>query len=317
MNQNRRDFLKVTGLATSAALLSSLETFAAQDVPAIKTGNGYELKVLATNWGYDGSFDSFCDKAKKEGYDGVENWWPDDPKEQEEMFAALKKHQLDIGFLYGAWQADAKEHLEQFKKIMEVITRQNIQRPLYINLHSGRDFFSFDDNCRFIDYTNALAKETGMLICHETHRGRMMYAAHVTKQFIQKYPELKLTLDISHWCNVHESLLDDQQETVALALGRTEHIHARIGYAEGPQVNDPRAPEWEGTVKQHFAWWDAVVERKKRNGERMTFLTEFGPPLYMPTLPYTLQPVSDQWAINVHMMHLLRKRYGTEINKEQ
>jgi hypothetical protein len=109
---------------------------------------------------------------------------------------------------------------------------------------------------------------------------------------------------------VHESFLEDQPETVDLALQRTEHIHARIGYAEGPQVNDPRAPDWDYAVKQHFAWWDKVAERKKKNGETMTFLTEFGPPLYMQTLPHTLQPVSDQWAINVHMLQLLRKRYS-------
>jgi hypothetical protein len=53
-----------------------------------------------------------------------------------------------------------------------------------------------------------------------------------------------------------------------------------------------------------------VIERKKKNGERMTILTEFGPPDYIPTLPYTRQPLSDQWAINVYMMKLLRKRYA-------
>jgi hypothetical protein len=60
----------------------------------------------------------------------------------------------------------------------------------------------------------------------------------------------------------------------------------------------------------HFAWWDRVVELKRAKGEVLTVLTEFGPPHYMPALPYTVQPVSDQWAINVHMMNLLRKRYG-------
>jgi len=39
-------------------------------------------------------------------------------------------------------------------------------------------------------------------------------------------------------------------------------------------------------------------------------LAEFGPPDYMWTLPYTRQPLSDQWAINVHMMQMLRKRYA-------
>ena len=137
-----------------------------------------------------------------------------------------------------------------------------------------------------------------------------MYAAHVTRKFIEKNPELKLTLDISHWCNVHESFLADQQETVDLALSRTEHIHSRIGHPEGPQVSDPRAPEWGDAVKAHFAWWDKVIERKKKNGERMTVLTEFGPPDYMWTLPYTRQPLSDQWAINVYMMQVFRKRYS-------
>jgi len=53
-----------------------------------------------------------------------------------------------------------------------------------------------------------------------------------------------------------------------------------------------------------------VVARKKKNGDRMVFLTEFGPPDYMPTMAYTQQPLADQWAINVHMMNLLRKRYS-------
>ena len=136
-----------------------------------------------------------------------------------------------------------------------------------------------------------------------------MFAAHVTRQHIEKHLQLKLTFDVSHWCNVHESMLADQKETVDMALERVAHIHARIGHPEGPQVNDPRAPEWEAVVKQHFDWWDKVAERKKKNGELMTVLTEFGPADYMPTLPYTKQPVADQWAINVHMMKLLRKRY--------
>jgi hypothetical protein len=109
---------------------------------------------------------------------------------------------------------------------------------------------------------------------------------------------------------VHESYLQGQEETVAQTLSRTDHIHARIGHPEGPQVSDPRAPEWADAVKHHFDWWDKVVETKKKEGKRITFLTEFGPPDYMPTLPYTRQAVADQWAINVYMMEILRKRYS-------
>ena len=311
MPQNRRRFLQTTTAASAALLLNSLDAFAAANPASSVPNKNFELKILATNWGFDGTVDTFCAKAKKEGYDGIEMWWPsNDKKAQDELFAALKTHGLEIGFLCGGSQSNPQEHLDYYKKMIDAAAKQNIQRPLYINNHSGRDYFSFEENAKFIEHTNALAKETGILICHESHRSRMLFAAHVAKQFINKFPELKLTLDISHWCNVHESLLDDQQATVELALERTEHIHARIGHPEGPQVNDPRAPEWEPAVKRHFEWWDKVVERKKAAGGRITFLTEFGPADYMPTMPYTRQPLGDQWGINVHMMQLLRKRYS-------
>jgi len=311
MKQGRRKFIKTSAAGSAALFLSSLETFSLSAKPFFTMNKNYELKIMATNWGFGGTMDAFCAKVKKEGYDGVELWWPADNKmAQDEMFASLKTHNLEIGFLCGGSQSNPQEHLDYYKKMIDAAAKQNIQRPLYINNHSGKDHFSFEDNKKFIEHTNALAKETGILICHETHRGRMLFAAHITKQFVEKFPELRLTLDISHWCNVHESLLSDQKETVEMVLERTDHIHARIGHAEGPQVNDPRAPEWENAVKQHFEWWDKVVERKKKNGERMTFLTEFGPPDYMPAMAYTRQPLSDQWAINVHMMNLLRKRYS-------
>ena len=311
MRQDRRTFILSSATASAAMFLSSLETFAIANKPSFSKNSRYELKIMATNWGFDGSMDEFCAMAKKEGYDGVELWWPTDhPKAQDEMFGSLKTHDLEVGFLCGGSQENPEEHLAFYKKMIDAAARQNIQRPLYINNHSGRDHFTFEQNGKFIEHTNNLAKETGIRILHETHRGRILFAAHIARQFIEKFPELRLTLDISHWCNVHESLLSDQKETVALALERVDHIHARIGHQEGPQVNDPRAPEWEHAVKQHFEWWDKVVESKKEKGEQMTFLTEFGPPDYMPTLPYTRQPLGDQWAINVHMMHLLRMRYS-------
>lgn len=302
----RREFMNLT--ATSA-LLSSMETLAQEKISVDNINAGFQLKIMATNWGWEGSMDAFCAAAKKEGYDGVELWWPNEPKDQKELFNALEKYDLEIGYLCGAGQKDASVNLENFKKAINAATTQSAKKPLYINCHSGRDFFTYEQNKAFIEHTTEATAKTGIRICHETHRGRMLFAAHITRNFIEKNPALRLTLDISHWCNVHESLLEDQAETVALALERVEHLHARIGHQEGPQVNDPQAPEWESAVKAHLNWWDKVMERKMKEGGIMTILTEFGPPNYLQTLPYTQQPVADQWAINVYMMKMLRKRY--------
>jgi hypothetical protein len=121
---------------------------------------------------------------------------------------------------------------------------------------------------------------------------------------------MRLTADFSHWCNVSESLLEDQQDAVNLAIARTDHIHARIGWQEGPQINDPRAPEWKDIVEVHLGWWDRIVEAHRLSGQDLTITPEFGPYPYMPTLPFTRQPVASQWDINEYMMNLLKKRYG-------
>jgi sugar phosphate isomerase/epimerase len=306
---DRRNFLGLSTSASTALLLSSFETFSLINKSTFSMNTDFELKIMATNWGFRESINEYCALVKKEGYDGIEIWWPTEKKDQDELFNALKKNNLDVGFLVAGYESNFKDHFESFKKMINAAATNNIQKPIYINCHSGKDYFSFDDNKMIIDYTIQIAKQTGIKVCNETHRSRILFAAPIAKQFIEKIPELRLTLDISHWCNVHESLLQDQQETIDLALSRTDHIHARIGHQEGPQVNDPRAPEWNDAVKAHFAWWDKIVEEKKKAVQGLTILTEFGPPHYMPALPYTVQPVADQWAINVYMMNTLRKRY--------
>jgi sugar phosphate isomerase/epimerase len=306
----RRKFIQASAGATTALALGTLEHLSLNKKFSKNMDGSFALKILATNWGFGGTIDEYCSRVKRDGYDGIEIWWNFDDSVTDQVFSALKKYGLQVGFLCAGHEPRFQDNFASFTKMVHAAATNSRQRPLYINCHSGKDFFAFEDNQRFMDYTMQLAKETGIKICHETHRSRILYSAPVARQYFEKIEGLRITLDISHWCNVSESLLQDQQETVDLALERTDHVHARIGHQEGPQVNDPRAPEWEEAVKVHFAWWDRVVELKRAKGEVLTVLTEFGPPHYMPALPYTVQPVSDQWAINVHMMNLLRKRYG-------
>jgi sugar phosphate isomerase/epimerase len=268
-----------------------------------------QLKILATNWGFEGTLKQYITKVKEEGYDGIEIWWPMEEKELNELADLLDKNVLRAGFLVGAQDINYAEHFNFFKKMVDAAATNKLIKPLYINCHSGRDYFTFDQNKNFIDHTLQLSKQTGIKILHETHRSRILYSAPAGRNYFDKIPGLRITFDVSHWCNVSESLLSNQPETMKIALDRTDHIHARIGHPEGPQVNDPRAPEWKEALDAHFAWWDKIVEIKKNRNEPLTMLTEFGPADYMPTEPYSRKPLADQWAINVHMKDLIRGRY--------
>ena len=303
---NRKTFLMQTSLAAAGILLDPW----GHPLSAAPAKAGFQLKILATEWGFPGTLDEYGAKVREAGYDGIEIWWSLDPQRQKAIFDMLAKYHLEVGFLCAGSESDPAAHLATFKAMVEGAARNKVQRPLYINCHSGRDWFSYEQNKPFIDYTIALSRETGIRIVHENHRSRILYSAPVARHFIETIPDLRMTFDVSHWCAVHETLLEDQAQTVQMTLDRVDHIHARIGHQEGPQVNDPRAPEWKAAVDAHFAWWDVVLRRKKERGEVMTILTEFGPPDYMWTLPYTREPLSDQWAINVYMLQTLRKRYS-------
>jgi hypothetical protein len=84
------------------------------------------------------------------------------------------------------------------------------------------------------------------------------------------------------------------------------HIHARVGFSEGPQVPNPAAPEWENVVNAHLVIWEKII--RNYLGNVFTVTMEFGPPPYMPTIPFTNQPIADQWEANVWIMNTLKTR---------
>ena len=61
-------------------------------------------------------------------------------------------------------------------------------------------------------------------------------------------------------------------------------------------------------IERHLDIWEAVIQKTWNENKYATITTEFGPPGYMPTLPFTQKPVSDQWKANVFIMNKLKKR---------
>jgi sugar phosphate isomerase/epimerase len=268
-----------------------------------------KLLFFCTRWGQeDLPWTDFCEKVKNAGYDGVETTLPLNDQERALILAELEKFGLKlIAVQWDTGTSDFNEHIKEYELRLRSAASA---KPLFITSHTGKDFFSFEQNEQLLKLAQRISIETGTKIIHETHRGKFSFAAHITKGYLEKLSWLKLTLDISHWFAVAESYLADQQEAVDLALTHTDHIHARIGYNQGPQVNDPRSPEWTDVVQKHLLLWDKVLDRHKNSGSPyFTFTTEFGPFPYMQLQPFTNVPVASQWEINVYMLKLLKTRY--------
>lgn len=251
--------------------------------------------------------EAFVARVAVDGFGGTEMFLPLIEDAPETVLALHAEHGLthrviDI-LTEGATPA---EHRASFDVAVE---RAMTYAPLLINSHTGRDIFSFDDNVDLYRHAVARSTEIGIPIVHETHRFRPTYSAIETRRYLEEIPELRLNADLSHWMVVHESDLSDQEETVDLALQRSRHIHARVGFEEGPQINDPQAPEWVGHVDRHVALWQSIVDHCRAAGVGTLAITpEFGPAPYVPTVPFTQAPVTDVWAANVYMKNLLKDR---------
>jgi sugar phosphate isomerase/epimerase len=265
-----------------------------------------ELLFFQTNWGFEGSWEAFFFKTKSSGYDGVEVWLPKNARVQQEVSKGLKKHQLKVIYLCGTNKSlSFKESLLAYENDLK---RAIVQKPYAINSHTGSDFFSFEQNMKFLKLANDLSNKYNIPIHHETHRGRFSYALPETKRYLNSDSAFRLTLDISHWMVVHESLLAQQQQLLDEVMERTDHIHARVGFEEGPQVNNPQAPEWDKALNRHLSIWESIILSHWKTGKPMTITTEFGPPNYLPTAPFTQKPLSDQWEANVFIMKAIKEQ---------
>jgi sugar phosphate isomerase/epimerase len=265
-----------------------------------------ELLFFQTNWGFEGSWEAFFLKTKSSGYDGVEVWLPKNARVQQEVSKGLKKHQLKVIYLCGTNKSlSFKESLLAYENDLK---RAIVQKPYAINSHTGSDFFSFEQNMKFLKLANDLSNKYNIPIHHETHRGRFSYALPETKRYLNSDSAFRLTLDISHWMVVHESLLAQQQQLLDEVMERTDHIHARVGFEEGPQVNNPQAPEWDKALNRHLSIWESIILSHWKTGKPMTITTEFGPPNYLPTAPFTQKPLSNQWEANVFIMKAIKEQ---------
>lgn len=269
--------------------------------------NKMKLKLVKSLWGMEGSLEEKIRRVADAGYAAVEAQVP--AGDQIGLFTRLlREHKLEFVAMVITDGASYEDHFNLFRAKIE---QARALEPLKITVHGGKDWWAFDVQKNFFAEALEIERRIGVEVNHETHRGRPMFTPSATARLLREFPELHINADFSHFVNVCESLIEDQVEDMRLCISRARHVHGRIGHEEGPQVNDPRAPEWSRQVAAHEAWWGEIVRtRLKAGAENFTFNPEFGPPNYMPTLPHTCQPVADLWDVCLYVARRFESRYN-------
>ena len=253
-----------------------------------------KIQLTRSLWGVTDSWETCFPRFKRAGYSLIESPLP--PIDQRARFQnLLAEHGLGYVALIYTSGNTLKEHIESFKSLVcDALTL----RPVLINSQDGRDAFDEADAIKYFKAVLTIEPDLGLTVTHETHRTRIFYNPWVTRRMLERFPAMKLCADYSHWVVVAERLLQDCEDIMQLCAERCLHIHARVGYEEGPQTPDPRAPEYARHLEAHERWWkQACVAQAKRGHKTMTLTPEFGSPNYLHTLPYTNTPVADLESI--------------------
>jgi sugar phosphate isomerase/epimerase len=240
--------------------------------------------------GFDGDISNLaaiCAETTRRGFDGVETnpvLWRDKADEGRRIVEDHGLKFLSRAHTFGATVAD---HLGWVRRCVEV--SHAFGTPLVI-VQSGADYF---DDAQIDEYFTATAKieqTEGVRLAHETHRGCILYSPWVTGRVLDRFPDIWLASDYTHWVIVAERYLETEADILGRCASRTIHIDARVGTRESPQVADPR------TADEAMAAFDRFWDEIHQAGNLLTVVPEFGPAPYAPDDSADLDDICEWMA---------------------
>lgn len=274
-----------------------------------------EIKFFKTLWGFTGSYEHAIEQAKAVGMAGIEGPAPDSQKQRVALQQLLNDRNLDYiaeittaGSYVPDRKASLQEHIESFKSKLDASIELN---PLFITCLGGCDAWPEAQSIEFFSRAIELADESDITVSFETHRGRSLFNPWITQRVVEQMPEIRLTCDFSHWCVVCERLVDTEIDIIHQIASNAHHIHARVGYDQGPQVPNPAAPEYQLALQSHQQWWEIIWRSQQQRGYPITTMTpEFGPDGYLHEAPFTREPVADLWELNTWIAREEREHFA-------
>ena len=264
--------------------------------------------VFASAWTF-GGLDACQREVDSGDFDGIEGPPPLSVADARALRASSVPYIAEVcsgGSYAPASAVPFSVHLED----VQIQVAQAVEAgALFCSCLAGSDSWELSVAVDFFGRALELGAKLGATLSFETHRSRPTFTPWATAALLRALPQLRLTCDFSHWCVVCERLPDDET-ALSLAIQHARHMHARVGYAQGPQVPDPRAPEYETELLAHEGWWRRIALSVAARAELVTLTPEFGPDGYLHHSPFSNQPVADLAEINRWMAQRQRVQLG-------
>jgi hypothetical protein len=207
-----------------------------------------------------------------------------------------------------AWQAQCYPRtVDDLAPVLEHVAAFGAD---HVNLQADVRPHTVAECVPLIEGWQRLAHDAGVPLFFETHRDRMTTDLFFTLRLLDRFPELRLTGDLSHYLVGREFAWPVSEENHALmrrVLDRCWAFHGRVASREQIQVQISFAHHrhW---LDLFMGWWEYGFRQWRRRAPAhavLTFLCELGPREYAIT-GADGQELSDRWAESLMLMEMVR-----------
>ena len=206
------------------------------------------------------------------------------------------------------WQAQCYPRtVDELRPILEHVAEFGAD---HLNLQADVRPHTVAECVPLIEGWRALARDAGVALHFETHRDRMTTDLHFTLRLLDRFPDLRLTGDLSHYVVGREfawPVSDENHLLMHRIIDQCWGFHGRVASREQIQVQISFAHQREW-LELFMGWWEYGFRSWRRRAPAdavLTFLCELGPKEYAMTGPDGYE-LSDRWEEAQLLMRLVR-----------
>lgn len=190
----------------------------------------------------------------------------------------------------------------------------------HLNLQADARPHTLAECVPLIEGWRGLAREAGVPMHFETHRDRMTTDLYFTLRLLDRFPDLRLTGDLSHYLVGREfawPVSDENHGLMHRVMDQCWGFHGRVASREQIQVqlSFPHHAHW---LELFMGWWEYGFRSWRRRAPKdavLTFLCELGPKDYAMTGRDGYE-LSDRWEEAQLLMRLVRELW-TRLEREE
>ncbi len=207
-----------------------------------------------------------------------------------------------------SWQAQCyPKTVKDLEAILDHVRQLGAE---HVNLQPDVKPYDIEDCVPYIQGWLSLAEQAGVELHIETHRDRMTTDLFFTLHLLDRFPDLRLTGDLSHYVVGREFAWPVSEENhgyMHRILDNCWGFHGRVASREQAQVQISFAhhKDW---LDLFMRWWEYGFRSWRKRAPHdatLTFLCELGPKEYAMTGPDGYE-LSDRWQEALMLKDMVR-----------